>query len=233
MQPIKSDLSEQELMDAAAKIQAHDLLYKFNPAVWLKEQAITVDEASGKKRIWWDEQIVDELIHALDTEPKLLLPKSRRRFVTWTVCGYLVHDARYRKHHLNLIQTLNVEKSAFLVGKRCKAIEDNLRVPVMRRKYRHWCGSSGDAIRIEYVETQSTIRGVKEGGDAVRTYTASIIFLDESEFQPHAHDAMTAMKPLLEVTEEKNVKVVLASSSNGPSGPIAGLCREVGFVRFR
>jgi hypothetical protein len=226
-------LTEEELMDAVAEIQALDLLYKFNPALFLKEQARTIDEASGAIRPWWDEQIIDELVHALDTEPLLLLPKSRRRFVSWTVCGYMVHDARYRPYHFNLIQTLNVEKAAFLVGKRCKVIEDNLRSQVLRRKYRHWCGSSGDAVRMEYEETQSTIRGVKEGGDAVRTYTASMIFLDESEFQPHAHDAMTAMKPLLEKTEGKNVKVVLASSSNGPGGPVAGLCREVGFVKFR
>ena len=103
-------------------------------------------------------------------------------------------------------------------------------MPMVRRPFQHWKGTGGLTIRMRYNHTESTIRGVKEGGDAVRLYTITRIFMDESEFQPHAHQAMTAAKPLME--PGKDVQIVLASSSNGPSGPIASLCREVGFTRF-
>ena len=221
---------DNEYLEVAERLERLDLLYRHSPARWMKDQVRTVDEATGGIRPWMDEVIVDEVVHALRTEKLLLFPKSRRRFITWTVSGFWVWDARFNKHHLNLIQSLNEEKAAFVVDARCKFIEDNLATPMLRRPYDSWKGSEGLVKRMKYKHTESTIRGVKEGGDAVRTYTITRIFLDESEFQPHAHEAMAAAKPLME--PDKDVQIVLASSSNGPSGPIASLCREVGFTKF-
>jgi len=223
-------VSEGNYLEITERLERLDLLYRHSPARWMKDQVFTVDEASGGIRPWMDETIVDEVVHALHTEKLLLFPKSRRRFITWTVSAFWVWDARYRSHHLNLIQTLNEEKAAYIVDERCRFIEEHLREPLLRRPFDHWKGAKGYTTRMKYKHTKSTIRGVKEGGDAVRLYTITRIFMDESEFQPHAHEAMTAAKPLME--PNKDVQIVLASSSNGPSGPIASLCREVGFTKF-
>lgn len=223
-------VSEAEYLELAERLTRLDLIYKHNPALWLRHQARTVDEASGGIRPWMDEPVIDEVVHALRTERLLLIPKSRRRFITWTVSAFWVWDARYHDHHLNLIQSLSEEKAGFVVQDRCQFIEDNLASPMIRRPYDHWRGSSGRTIRMKYRHTQSQIQGVKEGGDAVRTYTITRLFMDESEFQPHAHEAMRAAKPLME--PDKDVQIVVVSSSDGPAGVIAELCRDVGFTRF-
>lgn len=223
-------VSQDQYVEIAERLERLDLLYRNSPARWMRDQVVTVDEASGGIRTWMDEVVIDEVVHALNTEKLLLFPKSRRRFITWTVSAFWVFDARYRPNHLNLIQSLSEEKAGFVVEERCKFIEDNLKEPMLRRPYQHWKGPKGRTLRIRYKHTTSQIQGVKEGGDAVRTYTITRIFMDESEFQPHAHEAMTAAKPLME--PGKDVQIVLASSSNGPSGPIASLCREVGFTKF-
>jgi len=223
-------VEEGHYLEVTERLERLDLLYRHSPAKWMRDQVRTVDEATGEVRPWMQETIVDEVVHALMTEKLLLFPKSRRRFITWTVSAFWVWDARFRSHHLNLIQSLNEEKAAYVVDERCRFIEDHLATPMMRRPYDHWKGAKGLTTRMRYKHTESTIRGVKEGGDAVRTYTITRIFMDESEFQPHAHQAMTAAKPLME--PGKDVQIVLASSSNGPSGPIASLCREVGFTKF-
>jgi len=227
---VERRIEEKDYIEITERLERLDLVYRHSPARWMRDQVRTVDEASGGIRPWMDEQIVDEVVHALNTEKLLLFPKSRRRFITWTVSAFWVWDARYRSHHLNMIQSLNVEKAAFVVHERCRFIEENLAEPLIRRPFDSWKGQSGQTIRMKYKHTQSTIQGVKEGGDAVRTYTITRIFLDESEFQPHAHEAMAAAKPLME--PDKDVQIVLASSSNGPSGAIASLCREVGFTKF-
>lgn len=223
-------VGQDHYLEIAERLERLELVYRHSPAKWMRDQVRTVDEATGRVRPWMDESIVDEVVHALNTEKLLLFPKSRRRFITWTVSAFWVWDARYHKHHLNLIQSLNEEKAAYVVDERCRFIEEHLAEPLLRRPFDHWKGAKGLTTRMRYRHTESTIRGVKEGGDAVRTYTITRIFMDESEFQPHAHEAMTAAKPLME--PDKDVQIVLASSSNGPSGPIASICREVGFTKF-
>jgi len=222
--------SKLQYLRLAEQLSRLELVYRHNPQAFLYEQAMTMDEASGSARPWWREPIIGEIIHALMTERLLLFPKSRRRYVTWTVSGFFVWDARFHGPHFNVIQSLSEEKASFVVGQRCQYIEDNLRQGFLRRGYRSWSSSSGDTKKLVYDHTGSTIIGVKEGGDAVRTYTITRLFMDESEFQPHSHDALKAAKPLME--PDKLVQIILASSSDGPSGPIASYCRDVGFTRF-
>lgn len=223
-------LNQDEYVELTERLSRLDMVYRHSPSAFLSEQAFTVDEAMGLVAPWWDEPIIDEMLHALMTERLLAFPKSRRRYVTWTVGGFFVWDARYHGPHFNVIQSLSEEKASFVVGQRCQYIEDNLREPLLGRRYRSWASSSGDTKKMVYDHTGSTIIGVKEGGDAVRTYTISRLFMDESEFQPHAYEALKAAKPLME--PGKKVQIILASSSDGPSGALAGICRDVGFTRF-
>ena len=54
--------------------------------------------------------------------------------------------------------------------------------------------------------------------------------MDECEHQDEAHAALTAAIPLIEGT--KDAKLILIGTSNGPQGVLAGICREVGFVKW-
>jgi len=56
-----------------------------------------------------------------------------------------------------------------------------------------------------------------------------VVILDEADFQDEGHEALVAALPF----GEKQGRVVLVSSSNGPGRPVAEICKKVGFVRFR
>jgi hypothetical protein len=63
----------------------------------------------------------------------------------------------------------------------------------------------------------SIVWGIPQGGDIVRSYTPSIVFLDEAAFQPEAQRAYTAAKAA--------ARKIIAASSAEPSwfGIICGL----------
>ena len=81
-----------------------------------------------------------------------------------------------------------------------------------------------------YGRTGSYVVGMAQGADKIRSYTATKLIMDECEHQDEAHAALTAAIPLIEGT--KDAKLILIGTSNGPQGVMAGLCRDVGFVRW-
>ena len=84
--------------------------------------------------------------------------------------------------------------------------------------------------RMTYPATSSYIVGMAQGADKVRSFTASALIMDECEFQSEAHAALTAAIALAE--DSKSVKIILISTSNGPGGVMASLCKDVGFVKW-
>jgi hypothetical protein len=206
---------------------------------WLREQVWTKDEASEQLLRWPDRAYLRELLHAFDTVPLLAVPKSRAMMVSWAIAAWSVHKARYFPNNAIFIQSENEDKAAYVVGQRCAFIEDNLDAKSLRRRrvsdgeadsdeYKATKTSKGLVGRMEYGRTGSTIWAVPQGGDVVRSYTFSKWFMDECEFQEGAHEAVAAALPRV----EKGAGIVLVSTPNGPRGPIAALCREIGFTKF-
>ena len=158
----------------------------------------------------------------------LAIPKSRRMFATWLVSLWCLYKARYSACHAIYWQSETETKAAFVVDQRCKYVEDNI-APLFRREYEAIKTKSGMVGKLAFKKTGSYILAIPQGDSQIRSYTPSILVGDEIEFQPEAHLALKAAL----ATVEKSAQIILLSSSNGPSGVLAGICDEVGFTRFK
>lgn len=224
-----------KLTDEAALAVAQDLLeeidarYAADPWLWASEVVLTQDEASGKTLPFpKDRDYLHDLFDIMESESLIAIPKSRRVFVTWGVATYLTHRARYKKNQALFVQSETEDKAAFVVDKRCCFIEENLPY-ALRRDYKAVRTIKGAVGQLTYDETKSYVKGIAQGRDALRAYTPSIVFLDECEFQQEGRQSLIAALPFA----EKGAKIILVSTSNGASGPLADIARSVGFVSYR
>jgi phage FluMu gp28-like protein len=205
--------------------------YAADPWRWLCEQVVTVDESSQLHGEWpAHKDYVHDLVDVFESdERKIAIPKSRRMLVTWTFAALCTHRARFKRANSIIWQSQNEEKAAVVVDKRCAFIEDHLKDPLTRRDYHPIRTSDGLIGKMTYKRTGSYIWAVPQGGDVFRSYTASIVVMDEVDFMDKGHDALTAAIPLA----EKAAKLILITTSNGPRGVVAGVCKDAGFVRYR
>lgn len=214
----------------ALKLKTLEDIYANNPWRWFCDQVFTIDEsqASGRVMPWpREKQYLEETLDVLTRESRVIIPKSRRMMISWLAAGFFVHTARYTDHAALFWQSEIEQKAAFIVDKRCMFIEEHLRFPEFRshtEKYKTKTGMVGKLI----YPNGSYIWALAQGGDTFRTYTATKIVMDECEFQQQAPEAMRALLPMI----EHGAQVVLISSSNGPVGVMAGLCRETGFMKW-
>lgn len=226
-------LSEDELSYLIAQQQALDDVFSKDCWRWACQQVITIDEAAeeGKaRRRPWPKQkaYVKELLQVLKNERFVIIPKSRRMFITWTICAYLLHDTRYNADSANFILSETEQKSAFCVDKRCYHMEQNLRHEEFRKEVQTLRTKTGLIGRMTYPHNGSYLWGLASTGDALRAYTATKVFVDEIEFIEQAPALTRALVPLI----EGGAQAIFCSSSNGPTGIIAEYCRNVSFHKW-
>lgn len=208
-----------------------DREYADDCLLWAYEQVWTRDEDSEQKLRWPQNlEYLDELIGIYEEEQLIAIPKSRQLLVTWSIAMWLVWRARYRPYNALFIQSDKEEKSAHVVDKRCKFVEDNLNDEWCRRPYTSVKTKESLVGRMTYQRTESDIIAVAQGPDQFRSYVPTVIVVDESEFQDGAHAALTSIMPF--TREGKSTKIILVSTSNGPGGVLAGICKEAGFTRW-
>jgi len=212
---------------ALAALELKNRVYRDNPYLWAVERVRTKDEASQAKLPFPDKPYIQDLFHALDTEQKIAVPKSRRMFASWGVATWVLHRIRYHSYSSVYWQSLQEAKSAFVVDERIKFIEDNLD-PMYQKKYVSTKTKTGLVGKLAFPDTESYVLAIAQGGDQIRSFTPSVLVIDECEFQPESHDALKAAL----ATVEKESKIILVSTSDGPGKPLATICKDIGFLRF-
>ena len=208
-----------------------DARYKANPADFLLEQCLTRDENSRQIRRWKDADYVRDVIDILTELRMVGFPKTRRMFATWAVAGWTVHQTRYFPATASFWQSENEDKSAYAVDQRCLFIERNLRNPLLRRKVATIRTSKGMIGRMTYRHEQpdeSYIWALPREDSTGRTYTPSIWVLDEIEHMKHPWATFETALPFT----EKQGRLILIGTSNGPGGVLAALAKEAGFIRW-
>lgn len=131
------------------------------------------------------------LLEQIHTEKTVFVPKSRQIMATWLVCAYLWWDARFHEHELNFVQSKKEEDAANLVfnkdalSSRISFMEERL-PGYLKQPVTYSYGI------IQYPGIGSKIWGVPQGADIIRSYTPSIVFLDEAAFQPRAEESYRA-----------------------------------------
>lgn len=217
-----------ELVIEMARAVLRDREHAKNAWEWACDQVLTIDEADQQIREWPRHlQLVKDLMWCLDKYQLIAIPKSRRMFVSWTLAVWAQHRARYHDNHAVIWQSEVETKAAFVLDKRIQWVEDHLRNPYLRRKYTCHKTSQGLTGKIAY-ENGSWILAVAQGANVFRSYTPSIVIMDECDFQPQAQQALAAALPFA----EKGAKLVLCSTSDGPNRPLADIAKAAGFVRW-
>ncbi len=137
--------------------------------------------------------------HLLDrclTEKLLLVEKSRQLLVTWSMCLYALWTAKFKNNRLVFLSSKKEEDAANLVFNkdpntaRISFIEAHL--PDELRSVDFAKDASYGQI---HFSNGSRIWGVPEGGDIIRSYTASLVITDEAAFQVEFENAFAAALP--------------------------------------
>lgn len=209
------------------KLLSLDKLYSRDPWRWMVDEVYTIDEATQAILPYPAKWFLRETVGILQQERLVAIVKSRRVMISWTLAAWVVWNGRYHPNHAILWQSLTEEKAAYVLDKRCAFIENNLKTELLKRNYQSLKTKSGFIGRMTY-DTGSWIQAVPQGADIFRSYTPSILVVDEADFQPEAHAAFAAAIPL----GEKGAKIVAATTSNGPGKPCADIAKSVGFLRF-
>jgi len=191
---------------------------------WLTKRVTTIDEATQTQARWPAHMgYLKELLAFVDEHQMVAIPKSRRMMVSWALAAWCTHRARFFPNNAIFWQSENEDKAAFVVQNRCAYIEDHIDEG-RRRSYSAIRTTKGVIGRLTYRDTKSYIWGIPQGGDVLRTYTPAVLVMDECDFMQEGPAALTAALPAV----EKGSKLVLISSSNGPGGILAGICKEIG-----
>lgn len=196
---------------------------------FLTQQANTLDEATQSVKPFPPYDYLHDLIDVLNSDFRVIaIPKSRRMFVTWAVALWVWWLTRYHEGHFVIWQSLTEEKAAEILDTRIIFAEEHIRDQFLKREYEPYKTREGLVGRMKWNATGSRILAAAQGPHVFRSFTPSVAIIDECDFQPEAYSALDAAIPLA----EKNAKLILISTSNGPNKPIADICMSFGMTRY-
>lgn len=190
---------------------------KTDPEFFIMNFCITEDphDPANPKKKFPDVPYIRSLIRDIHRNPKTIVTKSRQVMFTWTVCAYEYWDMITKPSRKNFIQSKKEDDSDRLL-ERIMVMDGNLSplikpyFPKLRKKY----------CRIIAEGTGSEILGIPQNPEAYRQECASVVFVDEAEFQEEMERTMTALMS----TIHGGGKLIIGSSVNGNNNYV---CREI------
>ena len=152
-----------------------------------------------------------DLIDTIHAEQLVAVEKSRQLIVTWSVCLYILWCCKFQKNRLWFVQSKKEADAANLVF---NSEWPNARISFMEFNLPE--GLRSDVFpsygMLSFSDTGSRIWGIPEGGDQIRSYTASGIFSDEAAYQPEFGHAWKAANPTV---KGGGKMIVVSSARNG------------------
>ena len=147
-----------------------------------------------------------------------VVAKSRQMFVSWDICTFAVHWARYRANQAIYFQTQNWPDAVAMVSRpegyvegRMQFIETHL-PDWLRQKAKFTEGM------IQYTNG-SIIQALSGGANQIRSKTPSLYIGDEFAFQEDQDKIWTSVAPLI----QKGARAILISTPNGSNNQFATL----------
>lgn len=128
-----------------------------------------------------------------------LVEKSRQVMATWTVCAYLLWRAKFRPYQLILVQSKREDDASNLVYNKEPTVGRisfmEVGLPQHLRSLEFPRNATFGQL---YFPNGSRIWAIPEGGDVIRSNTPTVIFSDESAFQPEFGNSYAAARPSVE-----------------------------------
>lgn len=126
------------------------------------------------------------------------LEKSRQMMVTWLVCAYLLWRMKTYPHQLLLLQSKREDDAANLVfNKEPHVARMSFMEVHLPRHLRSMAFPKAGAYGHLYDRNGSQAWAIPEGGDIIRSNSPSVVFSDESAFQPEFGASYTAALPAI------------------------------------
>jgi hypothetical protein len=213
-EPFHLDLPNQQEIELRARARLRGVQktssdrYRTDPYAFLTECVWTLDQASQQVRRFPDiadspcscpakcRNYIQHLCITWLREKRLLVPKSRRVMVSWTMVALHCWLARFFPGStiafVSRKQGLNDSEGAAELVRRIKFIEEHLPVEIEPVPFQY------NFARLKYPSIGSEIIGVAQGADQLRQYTLTAIFADEMAYWELAHDTYSASIPTLE-----------------------------------
>ena len=164
------------------------------------------------------EQYVKDLWADWTAHQVCVVAKSRQMFVSWAICAYAIHWARYRPNQAVYFQTQNWPDAVAMVSRpdgyveaRMQFVENHL-PPWMKQRAKFTEGT------IQY-PNGSIIQALSGGANQIRSKTPSLYIGDEFGFQEDQDKIWTSVAPLI----QKGARAVLISTPNGSGNQFATL----------
>jgi hypothetical protein len=211
-----------KVLDGLGDEQATDLLKELcarSGKFWLRF-VNTRDEADASNSVKPFPVVhpYSTLWEQFESEPTLVVAKSRQMLVSWCLAAYAVWLARFHPHKGIYWQTQQWRDAVAMVCMptggfqgRCQFIEQNL-PPWQRVAVKE---SEG---RLQY-PNGSIIEALSGGPDQVRGKTVSLYIGDEFAYQTDQEGVYTAVSPLI----QKGAKAFFVSTPNGSANMFATL----------
>ena len=183
-------MTDEELALELLDYWAHD--------VWafVRDCCFTVDEADGGSiKQFPDLPYLKKVCDVWSTHKLLAIPKSRRMMLTWVMLACHLHLALFTPNSAIFVQSKKSDDSDYLLG-------DNRMLFI----YKHLPGWLHDyglptVRRTQYLlkfSNGSIIKGIAQGPDQLRQYTATAIMCDEIAFWEQAYQTWRAIRPVLQ-----------------------------------
>lgn len=157
----------------------------------------TIDEMTGKRRLFPNYAHIHRLHDLLHEYQFLGVKKSRRMQVTWWSMGEVIHKAVFMDYARCMVQQLNARNVEFLIKDRAHVILEKLPSFLLRgEKLRKNKELLSMEIRMPW---GSIITGVPDSAEGTQLvgYTVTFWYCDEAAIQPNLHKSIAGARAAL------------------------------------
>ncbi len=201
-----------------------DPLYFFQHLALTKNEHITDIEADPYQP-FPKHDYVREMVRLMAEEDRLVIPKSRQVMMSWLATTFALWWCLTHRAQLVLVQSKKEDDAGKLL-ERAFGVYNRLPGYI---KDAHPCIQKSKPPELKFPSTDSSILGIPEGADQIRSNTSSMWIADESAFQPAFADAFIAAQPAL---EGGGRGMILSSARSGRmyeivSDPMVSFSRKV------
>lgn len=141
-----------------------------------------------------------EFLEEIAETHMMALEKSRQMTITWVVLAYILWRAKFHDYQLILVQSKREDDAKMLVCVK-ETEPDAARLTFMESHLPDHLKSvdfkkKGATTKCNvFFDNGSHVWGIPEGGHLIRSHTPSLVFSDESAFQPQFGESYRAMLP--------------------------------------
>jgi len=169
-----------------------------DPFYFLTKHARTLDTHDKEHPIkhFPEKQYIKAMVDAWLDNPVLFIMKSRQIMATWTFVGLNIWSAMFGGNELIFFQSKREEDA---VGEEVAATGLLGRARFLIAHLPPWMMPQveGPYNKLAFPKTNSLIWAVPQGGDILRSHTASSVLSDEATSQPEFPEAYTGSRPTI------------------------------------